>query len=187
MVTKQLKENLSSIIERIEEDAEVTGKAQYNEAALWNTLDMVTQIITVIFPAIVFFLATKDYEFLNLSGIKLNPKDVIAFLALISAIISGLKLSLNFSGRTKMHNDTGAELLNLRDDAYNFAKADLYREDISEEELLNKVNNLNERRSTLRKNLTQHSERSYKKSKEGIEKGESFYKADNKISAGTSN
>lgn len=167
MIREELKKKLESEALRIEQDSELTAKAQFHEAEFWNFLQHTIIISATILSTVAFFLSTKDYGFLGIIPVFgrtiLIAKVINIFSTFITGILTTLIATINPAEKIRLHQNSGTSLLKLYNDTRIFRNIHLLREDVSEEELCKAMHILSDRRSNLRDKSPQHSSKAYKK------------------------
>ncbi|APV45352.1 hypothetical protein Dform_02043 [Dehalogenimonas formicexedens] len=150
---------------RIEEDALLSFKGHFNDAAFYNTLYYSLAIPTIVFASIASFTAFVSVNIL--SGIS----------ALIAAVLSGTNILINPIEKSKSHHEAGAQLQGLRDRIRLFTEVDL-RAGITAKVLTIKIQEFSQEKNSINKCAPAISKRAYGKAKDGISKGEASYQVD---------
>jgi hypothetical protein len=166
MRTEQLTANIVAEAQRIEEDAEHSGKGHLNAARLWQFVNYVLGIPMTLCAAF--------------SGVQsLNEKPVWAtVLAFIAAALGGLQTFINPEQKISSHKDSGNRYLSLRNNTRTFREIELLQCD--DNQAAKHIKQLNHKRNTLNESSLSIPRSAWLLAKKDIDAGYAQYRADTK-------
>jgi len=162
-----IKKEIKIECKRMEEDSLHTSRNHFISGNFWRSIYLFFGITNTLVAALAGSIALYFEEEITL----------VAFLAIIVAIISGIITFLNPSEKASKYKSKGDEFLALRSEFRIFRNIDILNlEDINE--IKAKFDFLVNKKNQLTKSSLPISKRHYEKAKKGIENGEAEYEAD---------
>lgn len=154
MVTNTLKDRMVMEAERIENDVFYSAKGHFEAAEEWKNLNMILGIPSTIFSAMAGTSALIQFD---------NHSIFAGILAIIVAALSALTTFLNPGEKANSHQNAGTRYTAIRNDARKFKELDIYREDISDQDLLVALDDLKKQRNDMNQNSLPIPRSAYKK------------------------
>jgi hypothetical protein len=163
--TKLIVTALSNESQRIEEDANFSGKSHLNAASIWIRRHYWLGVPATLAGALAGAAIVKDYQ--ALAGA----------LSLAATLLTGLVTFLKPYERASQHKAVGDQFLSLRNDSRVFRTIELL--EVKEiEELSLGLKTLSARRNDLNKGSPEFPRKAFEKARKGIEEGESKHQID---------
>ena len=163
--TKLIVTALSNESQRIEEDANFSGKSHLNAASIWIRRHYWLGVPATLAGALAGAAIVKDYQ--ALAGA----------LSLAATLLTGLVTFLKPYERASQHKAVGDQFLSLRNDSRVFRTIELL--EVKEiEELSLVLKTLSARRNDLNKGSPEFPRKAFEKARKGIEEGESKHQID---------
>src|SRR5215218_5354968 len=158
---KATKAKIVKELKRIEEDTTLSSKSHFDAADMWNQWHLRLGIPATILSAIAGVSALSQFDYHNiLAGI----------IAILVAVLTGLITFLNPSERAERHLTAGNAYNELKNNSR--IGYDIQADTLDVEELAEKMNELNSRRSELNQESPQPARADFEKARKGIEEGE---------------
>lgn len=160
---------LAEEAERIEEDTEIFFKSQYNAAERYGRFHGWISGTAALLAAVAGTSHLSAVPYANRFGPILS-----LFAAALMALISFVKPS----ERAEAYKNAAADLQALHDDARIFRQIVLNAPNRNDEQLLDELRSLNDRRAKLRRQSPLAPRWAYRAAKAGLERGEHEFRVD---------
>lgn len=165
---RELIERIEAELQRIEEDCNYSGKAQFNAGDRWATYNYWLGIPAVILGALA---GTALFQ---------NEPLVGGVLATFAAVLTALQTFLKPSDRASSHKSSGDQYLALRNDARVFRQIKLHHV-CDRQAAIDGLDEFTSRRREMNLAAPQFAKRDFTKARKGIEEGEAQHQVDEKL------
>jgi hypothetical protein len=143
MISEVIKEKVVKEAKRVENDAFYSSKGHFEAAHSWNRQHLHLGIPSTILSAVIGASALAQFD---------NHNIIAGFLAILVTVLSALSTFLNPGEKANSHQNAGTKFTAVRNAARRFYDVDIFREDIPEQELLLKLEELIKQRDELNQN-----------------------------------
>jgi len=162
-----IKEKIIKEASRIEEDTLYSAKGHFYAGQCWVNTNLWLGGVSAVFSAIAGTSALSKFDYHNI---------VAGILAIVVAAITAIIMFINPNERASIHQKAGNKYNALRNDSRIFYDIEL--NNISEQEAIEGLKKINDKRNKLNLESPQIPKWAFKKARRGIKEGEANYKID---------